>query len=320
VLRPSRRFPHLLLLLVVALTLLGAWVPTAVASAPSSGVGFTLGSNGTVDAGLNFVDANGSALRYAMDGYFAPLVNLLPESNASKAALLQEINTTEILLPGAFGDHDGKVNAVDVSRFQSLVTSESKYIPVSTFTGVLNLTLDGNVPTSDQLASVSFTEAIGLDTSSAPMGVTATLALAFAWSGVGNSHTLKLAWNLPSILGNLSLPVAPINVSFATPPAIAITSIIGLNDSHVSNDPLGWGSASASGQYTPIPGRSVVIKFGPSFPTGDVLVVGVIVVAAGASVGALLLRRRRGRRKSTPSPTGSASDPGTGVGPSSGSG
>jgi hypothetical protein len=310
------------LALAVAALVLEAWAPATVATAPTSGVALVLSSDGTISTGLDFVVANGSSLRYAMDGNFTPLVDMLPESNASKASFLSLISSLESdpVTAGLFGDHDGKVNSLDVSRFQALITTESKYVPTATITGVLNVTMDGTGPTSDQLAGITFSNALGPDTSSAPVGVIATLSVVFDWSGVGNAHTFQVAWNLPSLLGNLSVPVTAVNLSFATPPAITITSVTGLNESHVSNDPFGWGSASASGQYTPFPGHSIVIKFGPSFPTGDALIIGAVVVAAGAGVGFVLLRRRRGRRKNTSLPPGPAAETGRGVGPSSGSG
>ena len=297
-----------------------AVAPAALAGAPSSGISLSLGSDGTVSSGLNFVLANGSAVRYAMDGNFTPLVDLLPESNASKASLLSGIQAAEAdpLTAGLFGDHDGKVNALDISRFQSLVTTESKYIPTASLTGVLDVTMDGTGPLSDQLQGIVFTDALGPDNSSAPMGVIATLAVVFSWNGVGHSHTFEVSWNLPSLLGNLSLPVSPVNISFSTPPSITISSVTGLNESHVSNDPFGWGSASASGQYTPTPGHSIVIQFGPSFPTGDVLIAVAVVGVVGAALALWLRRRHRRRRASTNAPSGTT--PESGVGPSSGSG
>jgi hypothetical protein len=311
---------RILLLLAVAATILVALAPLASGSTPASGISLTLASNGTLAAGLDTVVANGSALRYAMDGNFTPLVEALPGTAASKSALLAEINATEALLPGAFGDHDGVVNAVDLQRFESLLMTESKDIPVSSITGLLNVTLDGKAPFSDQLQGITFSNALGPDPSPAPIGVSADLALAFSWSGVGHAHTFEVAWNLPSILGNLSLPVPAVNVSFGTPAAVTITSVTGLNGTRISNDPLGWGAGSASGQYTPLPGRDVVIKFGPSFPTGDALIIGAVVVAAGVGVGVWLLRRRRGRQRSEVPPPGPSSNDQSGVGPSSGSG
>lgn len=312
---------RLLLVLAVAALGLGAGLPATSGSAPASGIHLTLSSDGTISAGLETVVANGSALRYAMDGYFGPLVALFPGTNASRAAILAEINATESnpLFAGLFGDRDGRVNTVDVQRFVALIDSEAKLIPVSTITGVLNVTMDGNVPVSDQLQGVSFSNALGADDSSAPIGVTATLAVVFSWSGVGNAHTFQVAWNLPAILGNLSVPVSPVNVSFVTPAAITITSVTGLNATSVSNDPFGWGSASASGQYIPLPGHTIVIKFGPSFPTGDALIVSAIVVAAGVGVGLVVRRWRRRRRKSATPPSESSSKGEAGVGPSSGS-
>jgi hypothetical protein len=311
---------RILFLLTVAAMVLEAGAPLAGASTPGSGVVLTLGSDGTLAAGLDTVVANGSALRYAMDGNFTPLVESLPGTSASRSALLAEINVTEALLPGAFGDHDGVVNALDVQRFEGLLSSESKQIPVSSITGLLNVTLDGKAPFSDQLQAVTFSNALGPDRSAASIGVNAGLALAFTWSGVGNAHTFEVAWNLPSVLGNLSVPVTAVNISFGTPAAVTITSVTGLNGTRISNDPLGWGAASASGQYTPLPGHDVVIKFGPSFPTGDALIIGAIAVAAGAGIGVLLLRRRRRRRPRAAPPPGPSSNGQSGVGPSSGSG
>lgn len=313
---------RLILLLAVGAVALGMAMPPAWGSAPAQGIAVSLGSDGTAATGLDFVVANGSALRYAMDGYFGPLVDELPGTNASRSALLAEINATEDnpIFAGLFGDRDGTVNSVDVDRFQSLISSESRLIPVSTLTGVLNVTMDGKGPLSDQLVSIGFSDALGADDSSAPMGVIATLDVTFEWSGVGNPHTFMVAWNLPSILGNLSVPVEPVNLSFRTPPAITITSVTGLSQSHLSNDPFGWGPASASGQYLPLPGHTIVIRFGPSFPTGDALIIGGIVAAVGVGVGFLLIRRRRRRRPSSASPSGPASEAKAEVGPSSGSG
>jgi hypothetical protein len=318
----SRRAGRLLLLLAVTAMLLEGWAPAALGATPSPGVALALSSNGALGASLEAVETNGSALRYAMDGYFGPLVATLPGSNASKAALLADINATESdpLFAGLFGDHDGRVDAtVDVPRFESLVVSEAKLIPISSITGVLNLTMDGNVPVSEALTAVSFSNAPGPDNSSAPIGVTATIDVGFLWSGTGHAHTFQVAWNLPSLLGNLSVSVSAVNLSFSTPRALTITSVTGLNRTQVANDPWGWGSASASGQFVPLPGHDVVIQFGPSFPTGDALIIGAIVVAAGALVG-VLYWRRRGRRQGAVSPPDPSSSSESGVGPSSGSG
>ncbi len=303
---------------VLLLLLASASLVRAAPTAP--GIDLSLSSNGSLGAGISIVVANGSALRYAMDGYFGPLVALLPGTNASRAALLAEINATESnpLLAGLFGDHDGRVDStVDVPRFESLVLNEAKLIPVSTFSGLLNVTMDGKGPLTDQLAAITFTNAPGLDNSTAPIGITATLSLSFSWSGVGNSHTFEVSWNLPAILGNLSLAVSAVNVSFSTPAAVTISSVQGLTSTQISNDPFGWGAASATGQYTPLPGHTIIIRFGPSFPTGDVLIGGIAAAAVLGVVGVLLVRRRR-RRKAPTSP--SATDPGSEVGPSSGSG
>lgn len=321
-----RRAPSLtlwlLLLGALVVLLVGAAGPGARAASPSNGVALSLDSQGTVTAGLTATIPNGSALRYAMDGYFGPLVDSLPISNATKASILSTINASEQnpITAGLFGGRTGTVDGVDVARFQNLLISEAKLIPVSALTGVLNVTMDGKGPTGELLETVTFSNAEGPDNSSSPIGTTATLSITFVWSGVGNSHSFQVAWNLPSLLGNLSLPVSPVNISFSTPNAITITSVSGLTSSQISNDPFGWGPASVSGQYTPLPGHTVVIRFGPSFPTGDVLVIGAVVAAAILAVAFVLLRRRRRRRPPASPAPGAAAETGTGVGPSSGSG
>ncbi|HLY77131.1 MAG TPA: hypothetical protein VKT21_04535 [Thermoplasmata archaeon] len=317
--RPRR---WLLSFVAVAVLLLPAWSTPAVGSAASSGLTMTVGRDGTVDVQLETVVANGSALRYAMDGYFGPLIESLPGSNATKASLLAQINSTESnpLLAGLFGDRDGRVDsATDVSRFGSLVQNEANLVPVSTITGVFNATMDGNAASSERLTGISFSNAPGLDTSPTPIGVTATLAATYSWSGVGRGHTFVVGWNLPSLVGNLTLPAPAVNLSFDTPSAMTITSVTGLDAAHLSNDPLGWGPASASGQYVPLLGHDVVIRFGPSFPTGDALVIGAIGAAVIAGVALFLLRRRRRGARATPAPRGTENSK-TGVGPSSGSG
>lgn len=302
-----RRAPWVLLLICLAALLIPGELPSAHGSAPGPGATLTLGSDGSLSTALETVIANGSALRYAMDGNFAPLVASLPGTNLSRMALLAEINLTESnpLLAGLFGDHDGRVDAaVDVAHFQSLITTEARLIPLSTLTGFLNLTLDSHGPLSETLQAVSFSNAVGPDSSAATIGVTATVALSFAWSGTGSAHTFELSWNLPSILGNLTIPVQPVNISFVTPAAVTITSVTGLDALQVSNDPLGWGSASAAGHYTPVPGHNVVVRFGPAFPTGYVVLVSVIGVAVGAGAFIWLLRRRTRRRVATSPPPG----------------
>jgi len=320
--RPPRLSARFLVGMAVVALLLGAGFPMASGAAPSSGVALSIGSDGTLNTNLETVAANGSALRYAMDGYFGPLVASLPVSNSTKASLLATINATESnpLLAGLFGNHDGKVDSPEVALFGNLILNEAKLIPLTAVTGVFNVTMDGKGPSSDRLQGISFSGAEGADASTTPIGVTATLVATFAWSGTGASHTFEIAWNLPSILGNLTVGAPLVNLSFSTPDAITITSVDGLNGTQISNDPFGWGAAHASGQYTPLPGHSVVVRFGPAFPTGDALIIGAIVVAAGAGVAFLLLRRRRRRRSTAPSSPGPSSRTETEVGPSSGSG
>ena len=310
---------RILLLVAVAALVLEAGQVAGQAPSPLPTIGLTLGSDGTLTSGLGGTVANGSALRYAMDGYFGPLIESLPGNNSSKASLLATINATENnpLLAGLFGDRDGRVDgSVDVPRFESLLLNEAKLVPLTTITGVLNVTLDGKGPTSERLQGIYFNNAPAPDSSPASIFVSATVVATFAWSGIGATHTFEVAWNLPSVLGNLTGGVQAVNISVGTPSATTITSVTGLNGTQISNDPLGSGEAHASGQYTPLPGHTVVVQFGPAFPTGDALILGSVAILAGLGLGFLLLRRRR-RRRNRPVPI-SVSDPG--VGPSSGSG
>ncbi|MCI4353212.1 MAG: hypothetical protein L3K14_07515 [Thermoplasmata archaeon] len=317
--RPRPPVARLLLGISLVALILGAGAPAVAANGPSGGVAFSLGSDGSLAAGLTTTATNGSALRYAMDGNFGPLVAALPANASTKNALLAAITAAENnpFLAGWFGDHDGRVDAVvDLPHFQNLITNEAKLIPVSTITGVFNVTLDGNKPTSQGLQGVSFSNALGSDASSAPIGVTSNLGATFTWNAAAATHVFELAWNLPSILGNLTTGVPSVNLSFATPNAYTITSATGLNGTRVSNDPLGWGNARVSGEYTPQPGNTVVIHLSQSFPTGDAVIIGAVAVLAGLGLGLILLRRRR-RRRNRPLPP-AVSDPG--VGPSFGSG
>lgn len=320
---PRGRLLRVLCALATVVGLVPLLAGPAGASAPTSGVTLTLASDGSLTAGLETVVANGSALRYAMDGNFTPFVDALPGTTASHQALLLTIDLLESnpLDAGLFGDNDGQVDAtVDVPHFQNFINYTAHLIPLSSLTGVLNVTLDARGPTAETLQTITFSNAEGPDASAAPIGVTATFAVGFAWSGTTNPHTFELAWNLPSVFGNLSLPVTPLNLSFVAPAAVTITSVTGLSGTRLTNDPLGWGSASASGQYTPLPGHNVVVHFGPSFPTGTVAIVTSVSGAAVAAVGLLLLRRRRRRRRTIVAlPAGAAATPGSGVGPSSGS-
>lgn len=317
------RLLRLLGVLAIAVSVGVSVAPPGLASAPTAGVTLTLGGDGTVTAALETVVSNGSALRFAMDGNFSPLVDSLPGTNASRASLLLTISLLEAnpLDAGFFGDHDGRVDAVvDVPHFQNFINYAAHLVPLSSFTGILNVTLDARTPTAENLQAISFSNAVAADTSVASIGVTATTVANFAWSGTTNAHTFELAWNLPSALGNLSVPVEALNLSFTTPAGVSITSATGLSGTRITNDPSGWGSASASGQYTPLPGHNVVVQFGPAFPTGTVAVITSVSGAAVAAVGLLLLRRRRRQRHTIVAlPPGATSSPESGVGPSSGS-
>ncbi len=323
-----RGFRSALLVLVAgALLASGLAAPVGAASTASSaalpgpGVALSVAGNGTLSAVLTANVTNGSALRYAMDGNFTPLIDALGLSASERSSLLADLNATETLFPGLFGNRDGTVSSVEVTRFESLLLQNVvPLVPTSTIAGVVNVTVDGQAPTADRLTAVLFVGAEGKDTSPAPIDVQAGFSLPFASAGTGAARTLRIGWNLPSIVGNLTTGVGPVNFSLRTPRAVDVRSTSGLSDERVANDPLGWGSGSVSGEFVPTPGHTVTVVYGPAFPTGTVLVVGLVAVAVAAIVLALVWRSRR-RRRAPPAPAPAApATPGSGgLGPSSGS-
>ncbi len=293
---------------VLAVTALGLPSASRATGLPGAGVGFSVAANGTISASLTSVLANGSALRFAMDGDFNPLIDALPLTAAQRSTLLATLTATESnpIFAGLFGDHDGKVDyPVDVARFQALLSAEASLFPAGAFTGIVNLTLDGQVPVSEAFGAVTFLGAAGPNNSSAPIAIQGTLTASFSSGGAGVPHTFRLGRNLPALLSNLSPPTSSANFSLTTSAAQSIGSVAGLTQVTIMNDPFGWGPASVSGQYVPAPGHNVTIQFGPAFPTGYALIVGGAAVALGISVGLLGRRRRRRRAMPQPPPTGS---------------
>ncbi len=306
--------------LVVAVAALGLPSASRAASLPVAGVNFSVAANGTISASLTSVLANGSALRFAMDGDFNPLIDALPLTAAQRSTLLATLNATETnpLFAGLFGDHDGQVDyPVDVARFQALLSAEASLFPAGAFTGIVNITLDGQLPSSETFGAVRFLGAAGPNSSSAPIAIQGTLTASFTSGGAGVPHTFRLGWNLPALLSNLSPPASSANFSLTTSAAQSIGSVAGLTQVTIANDPFGWGPASVSGHYVPAPGHNVTIQFGPAFPTGYALIVGGAAVALGVSVGLLARRRRRrppvpGPRSPEPSPPPEEVEPSSG--------
>jgi hypothetical protein len=284
--------------LLVALVLMALGPGAATASTPPPAATLSLAGNGSLSVTLSFAVANGSALRYAMDGNFTPLIDLLPVNASTRASLLAVINQAEAnpLAAGLFGDRDGSVTyATDVVRFESLVIHYARQFPPGTFAGALNVSLKGTSPSSEALQAITFTNATGPDASTAPIGITTALAVGFPVDASG-SGTFRIVWNLPPLSGNVSPPVAPVGFRFTGPPGDSIRSVSGLDALRVSNDPWGYSSPVAAGQYTPLPGHDVAVAFAPAFPTGTVAIAAGAAAGIGGAVAAVLVRRRRKRR------------------------
>jgi hypothetical protein len=283
-----------------------AWVPPAllallllsstgaVAAGPSAHLG--VGTDGSVGIDLSIVDPNGSALRYAMDGNFSPLIAAIPGNASSHASILAQVELAESspFLAGLFGNHDGTVEPSEVGLFEGLLRDEAGSIPSAALTGggILNLTLNGQAPGSASFDGVTFSGAPGPDTSSAPITVTSSTTDAFLPEGT--SGTLGLAWNLTAGGGLIAAAIPNVTLTVTTPAGTAITSTTGIQGASVSNDLLGYGSATASGVIGTSPVGTASIGFHPAFPLGDVLL-GVGIAAVVAAVGFLLWRRRARR-------------------------
>jgi hypothetical protein len=257
-----------------------------------------------VTVALSVVDANGSALRYAMDGNFTPIVAAFGLNASERAYVLASIAAAESspLTASLFGNRDGTVEPSEVALFSDLLRDEAGVLPAATFTGlgVIGLTLNGDKPGSAMFEGVTFAGAVGPDASTAPITITSTTSEAFLPEGT--SGTLVAAWNF-TIAGTFVLPAPNATLSVTTPAGTTIGTATGLVSESVTNDPLGWGPATASGQVGPSSTGSATVGFHPSFPLGDVL----IAVAAAGAVGAaafLLWRRRRRAAEADDAPRG----------------
>ncbi len=297
----------LALALVLSVLVVVPILPSSLAATvPAAQAGLSLASNGSLSASVTTTVQNGSALRYAIDGNFTPLLAGLPLNNSTRASILAQIAQLESspIFGGLFGNRDGTVSALEVTLFVALIENEARLLPSGTVlgTGTLGLTLDGLQASSVHLDSLTLSGAVGPDNSSAPIGVAISSTFTFLLSGT--QHTL-----LVSLTGLGSLPgtgpVGPsFGVSFTTPAGMTVTSTSGLSAVTRSNDVWGWGSASVSGTFTPLTSPNASIDFTSAFPTGYV-VIGLAIGAAAAGVGVYWYRRRRARNRSATGEGGS---------------
>ncbi|MGA7924277.1 MAG: hypothetical protein WCA77_09915 [Thermoplasmata archaeon] len=271
------------------------FVAVASASPPPGSASLTMNTSGSLTTSVTLVDPNGSALRFAIDGNFTPLIETLPLNASARAALVTEIANLEAapLTSGLFGNRSGEVTAIEVARFTSLVEGALPYLPTGSLsaTDLLNVTLDGNHATSTSLTGLAFVNATGPDTSSSPLTISVSSTLSFALAG--GSHVLAIRLPAVSFLGNLSLLVG-VPFTFVGPPGMMISSTGGLTSVSVTNDPWGWASPHLSGDYSPGSGTASV-SFTAAFPLGDALLIGTSVVVI-AVLGFILFRRRRARK------------------------
>ena len=279
----------------VALLLAAALLLPTAASAASGSVDLALSSGGALAVDATVVDPNGSALRYAMDGNFTPLLDLAVADPAQRATILGEIEIAEStpLLGSYFGNHDGTVEASEAARFAGLLEQQASLLPPTGLTGgsAVALTLDGANATSAKLTAIAFLNATGPDTSAAPVTVTTSLGYQFAY-GSGD-HVLALTFAA-------AFPGAPttgtsVDVALTTPAATAIHGTAGFSaGASVANDPWGLGSGHLAAGFEPGNATRASVDFGPAFPTAYVVL--GIAAAAGVAIAVLGLRRRARRR------------------------
>ncbi|HZY70704.1 MAG TPA: hypothetical protein VFF67_06990 [Thermoplasmata archaeon] len=270
--------------------------PTARAlpAVGTSSLTVVLSNDGTLAGSLVAWDTNGSALRYAIDGDFRPLLDLLPINASTRSALLANLNASESnpLVAGLFGNHDGSVEPGEVSQFADLVTTEAQYFPASFLNpSFVHLTVDGGGATAYTFTGLGLPGAVGPDRSTTPIAIEANVSYHFPITGA--SHTVRLQWVVP--VGFSLVAPGPIDFAVSGPAGTSVTSTSGLGSAAVRNDPLGWGTSAASGTVDPTTDGNATVAFGPAFPIGDILVVLAVAGPAGV-VGAVLLRRRRRHR------------------------
>lgn len=283
-------------------------LPVGAQAASISG---SVTSSGSLTLVLAATDPNGSSLRYAMDGNFGPLVDSLPINASEKGTILASISAEESGLAGAllFGNRDGTVEANEVTMFETLIQDAGVALSDTglssanlSLTSVVALTLDGDPSTSTTLAGVAFTDAVGPDASSAPIGIALTLNLQFP--SPGSTNTLSLGTNSSELGLGLSLLAPTIEVNLTFPSGTAVSGTSGFASVSTTPDPWGWSSPSISGTYSPAVEPTVSVSYGPAFPTGDALLIGVPVAVVAIALGLVLWRRRR-RDARPPSPPAS---------------
>jgi hypothetical protein len=271
--------------------------PTAVLS---------VGTDGSIAVTLSVEDPNGSALRYAIDGNFTPLISVLPGNESTRTAVLAQIQRAESnpFLSGLFGNRDGTVEPSEVGLFETLLRDEAAALPsgVLTGSGILNLTLNGRAPSSAAFQGVLLGGASAPDTSNAPITVTTSTIDQFA--AEGTTGTVAISWNLTGGGGLLLVAVPNVSLTVTTPAGTTIGSTSGWDSAQVTNDVLGYGSASADGTIATTPTGTASVAFHPSFPLGNVLLVVGVAAVVGALAFLLWRRRRRRSREAADAPRG----------------
>ncbi|MCI4350264.1 MAG: hypothetical protein L3K15_01950 [Thermoplasmata archaeon] len=298
--------------LAVLAVLLAEGIPwsagTAVATAGSASASVTIQYLGPyqLNVALGLTDANGSALRSAIDGNFTPFVDTLPINSSTRSSILAMINTSEQnpFLAGFFGNRDGRVEAGEVTQFESLLANGLKLVPSSSFLNptFVRVSLDGANPTSSLVGAFGFPGAVGADSSAAPLEIEVNVTDGFASATSGSAHTIGLGWSAPAGLGLIVNPT--IQFTAQTPAATAIKGTTGLTGVSVRNDIWGWGTSSASGTFDPATSGNVTVSFENAFPVGDLLIA-TAVVAPILAVGVVWVIRRYRRARAAGHPPSS---------------
>jgi hypothetical protein len=283
-----------LVLSLTTLLVLGGLLPAiAGARGATEPVTLILSPGGTLDTNLSVEIQNGSAIRFALDGNFTPLLAELPLSSANRSIYASEIALLESnpFTGGLFGNRDGTVEPYEVTDFDELVQEESRLLPAGTLTGgvAFQITLDGQGPTDATVEGVQVADALGPDSSAAPVTVSVLVNYAFPLSG--SSHTLGLTWpSSPVVLSTL----LNFQLTFLAPAGDSITGSTGFTSTSVNNDLLGFAPGKLNGQFSPATSTGVTIQFGTAFPLGIIV---TVVGIAGAVVLLLLFLRVRSRRR-----------------------
>ena len=268
----------------------------SIASFPQgTDLSLDLRANGELLSDARATIANGSLLRFAIDGNFSPLLGALPLNDSTRNSIAQAIYSAEGgQFATFFGNHDGRVEPGEVDSFQSLLIADSGVFPTWLILAgsAPSVTIDGQAAAAMQLVAVQITGGVGLDTSPAPVSIFAQRSDQYVYGSGG--HLLTISWNLFSASTVLGAP-RPLNVSLRLPDATQVESTSGFLSASTAQDPWGLAAASLSGSAQPSSAAPLTVRFSPAFPWAMVVII-VGVAGVAASLAVIWRVRRRSRR------------------------